>query len=188
MITDEIIDHGAAARIAADWHGGQGSGLYSLASTGTVSVNDAWRMLREIEDTQRRDRMTDGQYDQLSALAAYVKHWGPVYECVIFVGNGDSSYDEFEGIMYPDRSDGSMGWPDGADAAREYLLQWDNGDAIEPEDSDPTGNTGELSDYWDVPVSEDGDGEIPPLVAYVMTWHVGLSYAALYRLRQRQRD
>jgi hypothetical protein len=44
-----MIDLDEARRIAYDWHGGQGSPLYSFASTGDVA-NISPEAVREVED------------------------------------------------------------------------------------------------------------------------------------------
>ncbi|MDR7277639.1 hypothetical protein [Catenuloplanes atrovinosus] len=78
------------------------------------------------------------------------------YECVVHF-DGDA-YQDFEATLYPDttaedrRTGNLCGRVDRA-AALAHLKQWDYGEPAEP--------------YT-------GDG-------YVMTWHTGLSFCALYR-------
>jgi hypothetical protein len=62
-----VISDGQARRIASEWHGGMGSALYSLASSGAVDYE--WVMLEircelpNLEDeTPRRELLALGKY------------------------------------------------------------------------------------------------------------------------------
>lgn len=90
-----------------------------------------------------------------------------VYETVIFLQGDD--YDEWEAIMYPDRSPGVLPFPSGHDAALEYLMQWEYGEPTEEYDTPPWG---------DADNTHEVDG-------YVMSWHPGLSYASLTRITDK---
>lgn len=72
----EPLSDGAARRIASDWHGGQASALYMLASTGATtdprySVDD---LLAEVECAA--SDATEGTAE-LDMLAEYVRTVGP---------------------------------------------------------------------------------------------------------------
>jgi hypothetical protein len=93
-----------------------------------------------------------------------------VYETVVFLDGDD--YDEWEALMYPDRDGVSLGWPDGKEAAMEHLKQWEYGEPTEPYGAPPWGS----SDYtYEAP-------------GYVMSWNVGLSYASLTRVTNREEN
>jgi hypothetical protein len=65
MITD-----GQARRIASEWHSGQGSALYSLASCGSVAEDTLLEIVRELKaEIWREDYKAE-----LNALAEYVLH------------------------------------------------------------------------------------------------------------------
>jgi len=64
-----------AQRIAADWHGGQWTALYSLCSTGTVwSGEHRARLIAEIDHCQTELPDEDSEMENLIWLAAWVKH------------------------------------------------------------------------------------------------------------------
>ncbi|HEX5522795.1 MAG TPA: hypothetical protein VFX53_05075 [Pedococcus sp.] len=65
----DIPSDGQARRIASEWHGGQSSALYSLASCGAITPEVAGEIQREITTC---DDATD-----LTALLIYVAFHGP---------------------------------------------------------------------------------------------------------------
>jgi hypothetical protein len=62
------VKHEAARGVAAQWHGGQGSALYALASTGTVQRRVLAEIARELEGTENVRAVKD-----LRALADYCR-------------------------------------------------------------------------------------------------------------------
>jgi hypothetical protein len=62
-----MITSGIARRIASEWHSGQGSALYSFASTGSITED----LHREIEREIPNDPSPE-----LIALATYVEECG----------------------------------------------------------------------------------------------------------------
>lgn len=61
-----------ARQIAADWHGGQRSALYSFCSTGEIHF-DFWSYYREINSEIKNLRPTDDQKERLEGLLQYFK-------------------------------------------------------------------------------------------------------------------
>lgn len=92
-----MIRHSTARRIASEWYDGQWTGLYALCSSGAIvttfsalppdpDYDDLPLAIAEIEDSLRwteanptavppNDYMRDKR--DLTALLAYVKHYGP---------------------------------------------------------------------------------------------------------------
>lgn len=71
-MTDPIITDGQARRIASEWHGGQGSALYSLVSCGAIQDG----LLAEI--TRRRESPIGARHRfDLLALEKYVRSNSP---------------------------------------------------------------------------------------------------------------
>jgi hypothetical protein len=70
------LSHGQARRIASEWHGGQGSALYALASAGQVSGDTLSEIDRQIDEVDRRPEVFDDPPQariDLSALRRYVR-------------------------------------------------------------------------------------------------------------------
>lgn len=70
MITD-----GQARKIASDWHGGQSSPLYSLASTGAIVADVLDEIMADASSVGPEN--TPGQLDALLALIEYCTFEGP---------------------------------------------------------------------------------------------------------------
>jgi hypothetical protein len=73
------ISNGQARVIAAAWHGGQWSALYSFSSTGAVLENESDPHGRDIvaELSREIDALTDApEREELEALLAYVENVG----------------------------------------------------------------------------------------------------------------
>jgi hypothetical protein len=71
-----VLSHGQARRIASEWHNGQGSALYALASAGHVSGDTLSEIHRQIGDVQRRPELVDDPAQtriDLGALRTYVQ-------------------------------------------------------------------------------------------------------------------
>jgi hypothetical protein len=85
-----------------------------------------------------------------------------VLETIVFMQGDDA--DEAFTYLYPDRGDGSSGWPDGTDAVVEHLGQWDYGDPAEG------------FRYNDVNPYNMHETE-----RYVVAWDYGHGWIALYR-------
>lgn len=66
MITD-----GQARKIASEWHGGQSSPLYSLASTGAINLPDVLHEIM-VDAAAVGPENSPGQLDALVALDDYV--------------------------------------------------------------------------------------------------------------------
>lgn len=81
-----MIQHKTARRIACEWHGGGGSALYVLCSTGAIDTgrNDH-NAAEEINEGIEYHRVLQGdvrysarrKMAKLSRLLAYVQHYGP---------------------------------------------------------------------------------------------------------------
>lgn len=91
-----------------------------------------------------------------------------IYQTVIFLDGDD--YDEWEALMYPDRTPVVLPFPSGHDAALAYLMQWEYGEPTEEYDHEPWGS----ADY-----THKVDG-------YVMSWNTRLSYASLTRVTEKE--
>ena len=79
----------AVVALAADWHGGQGSELYAIASTGGITFNEGWvgfpfltltekydrqserwhRLVRELDDPIGAGELDDRVQDDCAAIA-----------------------------------------------------------------------------------------------------------------------
>jgi hypothetical protein len=90
-----------------------------------------------------------------------------IYETVIFL-DGDG-YDEWEALMYPDRTPGVLPFPSGHEDALAHLMQWEYGEA--------TGYA------YDTPPWGGGD-DTYKVDGYVMSWRPNLSYASLTRITE----
>lgn len=73
LITDPIGES-EARFIARDWHSGQGSALYSFASSGHLDVDGA---LSEARESMRYDVATDEATDDLMHLIDYLERQQP---------------------------------------------------------------------------------------------------------------
>ena len=94
-----------------------------------------------------------------------------VYETVIYL-DGDA-YDEWEALMYPDRTPVVLPFPSGHDAAFDHLMQWEYGE--------PTGDEYDHPPWGGADYTYEKDG-------YVMSWFPRLSYASLTRVTKREDD
>lgn len=75
VLTDRSIDLDEACRIASDWHGGQASAVYALASSGHVSgdaLREAWQAWRERYPWSRN--VTAQALKDLRDLAALIRY------------------------------------------------------------------------------------------------------------------
>ncbi len=82
-----MIQHRTARRIASEWHGGGGSALYALSSTGAIDT--AWtghdaelEVLRCLDGDEFTAALLVGmprtrERENLHNLLAYVRHYGP---------------------------------------------------------------------------------------------------------------
>lgn len=70
------IAHRTAARTASRWHGGGGSALYALSSTGAIDTAYHRHSCRE-EITECLDIADPMQAYELDQLRHYVAHHGP---------------------------------------------------------------------------------------------------------------
>lgn len=66
----EIIDDLTARRIASEWHNGQGSALYSLASTGAIHAGTGGEIIASMPDDDAEAET------ELVQLLAYVNRHG----------------------------------------------------------------------------------------------------------------
>lgn len=78
-----IISDGKARRIAAEWHGGQTSGLCSFATTGAIGglvIGEVDAEIDHLEAHPNRSLDFAAEYAanlaDLTALAAYLEHHG----------------------------------------------------------------------------------------------------------------
>ena len=71
-----IISDQQARDIAFAWHGGGGSALYALASTGAINTARAEHDLQDEIDAAMWATNSEQDVDDLHALAAYAKHHG----------------------------------------------------------------------------------------------------------------
>ena len=70
----EVISDLEARQIAADWHGGQASAMYSFVSTGAISPDLVGEIKREIENCQKNGDTTE--QNRLSQLLTHVNVHG----------------------------------------------------------------------------------------------------------------
>jgi len=87
------------------------------------------------------------------------------YETVVYLDGDD--YDEWEAIMYPDRSPGFLPFPTGHDDALAHLMQWEYGEAG--------------GDVYTLP-PWGSDERTHTVDGYVMAWHPGLGHVSLTRV------
>jgi hypothetical protein len=73
-----LINDGQARRIASDWHGGQGSSLCSLATTGAIQLD---LVREEIEDLLACAEMGEKRCELLRELLALKKYVRAVGNC-----------------------------------------------------------------------------------------------------------
>jgi hypothetical protein len=69
----DVISDACARMIASQWHGGQFSALYALASSGAIEAVDVSRELQGVQAVTQRPASHTAE---LNALAAYVRHHG----------------------------------------------------------------------------------------------------------------
>jgi hypothetical protein len=71
-----VLSHGQARRIASEWHGGQRSALYALASAGHIGDDTLSEIDRQIGKVDRRPEVFDDPPQariDLCALRTYVR-------------------------------------------------------------------------------------------------------------------
>ena len=69
---EKIITYKRAARISADWNGGESSALYSFASTGKLFLHLGNKYLCEIAENKAK---TPTQAKELIQLWTFFKNW-----------------------------------------------------------------------------------------------------------------
>jgi hypothetical protein len=89
-----MIDNGNAQRLASEWHGGQWTRLYALASAGTPVLwtdrcveSEVLMCLCEIRESMTPPILTT-DHDDLTSLAEWVEEWFagnscPCAECTV---------------------------------------------------------------------------------------------------------
>lgn len=106
-----VLSHGQARRIASEWHGGQASALYSLASTGYIERTEEYgcpaedEIVRELDGKAYESTDDPEQSERdLLALLKYVR---------------GRAYPTYQGIPWSSRWDET---PASADDARMWDL------------------------------------------------------------------
>lgn len=164
-----VITEDQAQHVASFWHSPnrRDQGITAFASSGRRLPSLRSEVEREIREGKYLDAVSRLE---LRSLLGWITA-NPVeiirYEHVVFMQGDDA--DEVLDMIYPDRGDGSTGWPDGAQDALEHVKGWDYGEPTDVPDSyeDPAGTYGSDS------VSDE---------FYVLAWNYGLAWVSLSRI------
>lgn len=99
-----MIRHRTARRIAAEWHGGQWTGLYALASSGAIIVNGDFSRIPSTHIANDGTRWLDDDPDTLATLDAEreltdARYWVVKNQCNIPPNNAKRDYDDLTKLL-----------------------------------------------------------------------------------------